>query len=127
MVRRLLRLGADVDLGDQDGATPITVAKGETLRIFMARPEGRVHVNRADKEGRSALWHACQEGDVETAALLLSNGADENQLSLDGLSPLDAAQQQHNNTEHTQELVHLLRRYGAKARLKRRFLWCFRC
>ena len=48
-------------------------------------------INAADKFGMSPLHHACAEGHVETAALLIQLGADADRLDKEGQTALDSA------------------------------------
>jgi 26S proteasome non-ATPase regulatory subunit 10 len=48
-------------------------------------------INAADKFGMSPLHHACAEGHVEAAALLVQLGADVDRLDKEGQTPLDCA------------------------------------
>lgn len=48
-------------------------------------------INAADKFGMSPLHHACAEGHVEAAGLLVQLGADPDRLDKEGQTPLECA------------------------------------
>ena len=48
-------------------------------------------INATDRFGQTPLHHACAEGHVQTAGLLVSLGADEDRLDRDGQTALQLA------------------------------------
>src|SRR5271170_1825649 len=48
-------------------------------------------INAADKFGQTPLHHACAEGHIETAMLLIQLGADPDRLDKEGQTPIQCA------------------------------------
>jgi len=48
-------------------------------------------INAADRFGMTALHHACAEGHVEVAVLLVQLGADPDRLDKEGQTPIQCA------------------------------------
>ena len=93
-VRLLLDNGADINLVDDDGTTPlITVCWDSHVDAARLLLDNGADVNRANKKGTTPLFIACQEGYVNVARLLLDNGADVDWATEDGFTPLHAASQ----------------------------------
>jgi len=75
-VRKGLRAwGADVNAQDQDGCTPLHVAKTAEVAKRLTTQEG-VRLNIEDNEGRSALHHAVLNRRLEVIKVLLEAGID---------------------------------------------------
>jgi ankyrin repeat protein len=54
------------------------------------------NVQRNDKEGVTALCHACHKGRTQVAKFLIESGSDVSQSDKSGRTPLDAASSQCN-------------------------------
>lgn len=84
VVEVLLQLGADIELPDPNGATPLlrAVISKETkiVRVLCERgPHGKANLDARDQDGLTALHHAVKVGyDHEIARTLLRHGADAN-------------------------------------------------
>uniref|UniRef100_A0ABD2WRW7 Uncharacterized protein n=1 Tax=Trichogramma kaykai TaxID=54128 RepID=A0ABD2WRW7_9HYME len=97
LVELLLQNGADPNLPNKDGLTPVHVicAKNEvcgdlTLAEFIKlNNEKLVLVDTQDKRGQTPLHYALAQGyNKETVQVLLKNGANPNQVDVEGLTPL---------------------------------------
>ena len=88
IARLLIERGANVNLPDKDGATPLfRVASVKIARLLIERG---ANVNAADREGLTPLHFAVSEGPgIEFAKLLVLRGADVNARNHEGHTPLD--------------------------------------
>lgn len=89
----LLQNGADPNLKDRAGDTPLMIAAGtafpEGVRVMLA---GRAQVDAANGRGETALVKAVHARDPESARLLLNAGADPDRPdNLTGMSARDYA------------------------------------
>lgn len=89
----LLQNGADPNLKDSEGNTPLIVAAMNTfpdgVRLMLA---GKAHVDATNGRGETALIKAVQMKDADTARLLLSAGANPDRAdSLAGMSAREYA------------------------------------
>lgn len=83
IVQFLLDCGAEIDLADAEGHTPLGSLRdgeGRTDSIFMTR---RPYINILGCKGRSILLDCAAAGKLLPATILLENGADIN-LACDG-------------------------------------------
>jgi len=88
-VRQLLTAGADADVRDKDGRTPLfSAVLGGSLGLVGLLLESGCDVNARDNEGWTALHFAAQEHLPDVARVLLGRGADPNARDDDGASPL---------------------------------------
>jgi ankyrin repeat protein len=84
--------GVNINIKDQNGFTPFYLAAkfgyASIVKLFLSKETIKASLNLEDKfEWRvTALWKAVKEGHLETAELLLDNGADIK--TTDGLSKL---------------------------------------
>ncbi|KAJ2975567.1 hypothetical protein NQ176_g5452 [Zarea fungicola] len=89
-MRRALYKGADPNLPDSDGVTPINAAaassKGEDSVLFLTKRRD-VDVNAADKHGTTPLHNAIQGSGEESVRALLSAGADPDKADSKGVTP----------------------------------------
>lgn len=89
----LLQKGANPDLRDKKGLTPLMLATQlrfiEGAKILLSK---KADVNQTNNQGETALVRAVQLRDSEMARLLLKNGADPDRAdTLAGLSARDYA------------------------------------
>lgn len=87
--RELLTAGANPDVRDEDGRTPLfSAVLGGSIGLVGLLLESGADINARDHQGFSALHFAAQEDLPEMARLLLSKGADVNAVDEDGSSVL---------------------------------------
>ena len=88
IVELLIERGANVNVADEDGVTPLMqVEELEDARLLL---EHGANVNATDKQGQTVLHLLTSEpGRIEFAELLISHGADVNARDHDGYTPLD--------------------------------------
>ena len=88
-VRELLAAGADPDVRDEDGRTPLfSAVLGASVGLVGLLLETGANINARDSQGFSVLHYAAQEDLPEMARLLISRGADVNAVDEDGASVL---------------------------------------
>lgn len=104
IVKDLIAKGANVNLCDDEGMSPLYLAcfseHTETVKILLG--------NRADVNNPSPLCIMCEFGNAEIVRILLNNGADVNLCNYEGISPLVFACY----NEHT-EIIKILLEHGA--------------
>jgi 26S proteasome non-ATPase regulatory subunit 10 len=83
---------------DTQGSLPIhraaSIGSNSLINLYMfpdASHKAASPINAADRFGMSPLHHACSEGHVETAALLVQLGADSDRLDKEGQTALQCA------------------------------------
>jgi ankyrin repeat protein len=87
--RQLLQRGADVNVRDEEGRTPLfSAVLGGSVGLLGLLLESGVDVNARDNEGWTALHFAAQEYEVEITRILIARGADVNAQDQDGASVL---------------------------------------
>jgi ankyrin repeat protein len=94
-VAELIRKGANVNLADRTGETPLhAAARGFQLGIAGRLLIAGAAVDAVDENGNSSLWRAVFEsrGRSEMIALLLKAGASRSLANKHGISPLDLAE-----------------------------------
>jgi ankyrin repeat protein len=93
MVELLLEAGADAVTPDRYGDTPLMCAARRGLvgitRALLAHGCG--DVDARDRDGRTALWWACEKDRMNAALLLLEVGADMSIADTQDRTPLDRA------------------------------------
>ena len=79
----LISRGANADIPDRSGITPLQVAAelGNTAVCIHLLEDGKARVNALDQHGATALHYACYQGHRHVAELLLSHGACEQRPS----------------------------------------------
>lgn len=86
--------GADFEIANNDGATPIFVASGSAstnstaVMIVQTLVQAGADLNRGTKDGSTPLAAASRAGDFEAVECLLEGGADVNKRDKNGVSPL---------------------------------------
>ncbi|VVC99778.1 unnamed protein product [Leptidea sinapis] len=89
-VKRLLKLGADINTANIDGITALHEACIEdNFDMVQFLVENGADVNRADNEGWTPLHATANCGFVSIARYLLENGADVAAVNYDGELPVD--------------------------------------
>jgi ankyrin repeat protein len=91
-VAALLDQGADANVREPDGATPLAwAAMRSNARIAERLLRAGADPNLVNELGIGPLWLAVQNGSVELAELLLAGGADPNLARENGETPLMTA------------------------------------
>ncbi|NNE67729.1 MAG: hypothetical protein HKN33_14300 [Pyrinomonadaceae bacterium] len=105
MMKRLVKLGADPNIADSDGAFPLSeacVRNRTTLEFVKLLVENGAEVNKVEKNGASPLTYAAQNTgiDAETrksiVEYLLEKGADKSLKDKTGKTALDWAKESGN-------------------------------
>jgi ankyrin repeat protein len=88
-VRRLLEEGADVNVGQADGATALHwAAYHRDAQLAELLLKAGAHPSAANREGSTPLWLAASQGDATMIKTLLEGGADANEKLPLGRRPL---------------------------------------
>lgn len=89
---KLLASGADINISDIRGATPLhrAASKGnlEIVKLLLEKA-GIIKVDVKDIYGNTPLHLACEEDRQEEAKLLVQNGADLEIMNKERRTPLD--------------------------------------
>jgi ankyrin repeat protein len=113
MVRTLLREGADADVADDKGVTPLhaaaTLGLDDVVKLLLSH-EKRLNVNVQDDRGKTPLHYAATWRNLSTVGLLLLGGADPNIKDNSGKTPLHEVL---SKAEPPIELVKTLLKAGA--------------
>lgn len=89
MVNALLEAGADPNIADSGGRTPlIWAADSRQKAIVDALLKANAKPNIADEFGRTALYWAAYRGDRDIAKALIDTGANPNIANQFGVTPL---------------------------------------
>ena len=118
-VLRLLKLGADIDVRSNKGKSALhCAAKAGFLKVIDVLLENGIDIDAVDHNGESPLIEAIKSTiknrEKQRAAIeaLLINGANIKLKNSKGLTPMQIAQQM--RREDTEEIIELLKKYGAK-------------
>ncbi|MCP4370086.1 MAG: hypothetical protein GY797_18520 [Deltaproteobacteria bacterium] len=113
-ILKLLKSGADVNLINENGYSPLYMASmdghAEIVKLLL---EAGADVNKASTNGITPLYSASVAGTIKVVRLLLEAGADVNKSGADNCTPLCGASSLDNT-----EVVKLLKKYGAKFKVK---------
>jgi ankyrin repeat protein len=92
VLKRLIQRGADVNLQDRRGRSPLIAAvlmnRIDSAGLLLA---AGADVNRQDRHGATALFYAADAGFFELAELLLKRGADPALADDSGITPMQIA------------------------------------
>lgn len=92
MAIKLIEHGANLNIADKRGATPLhrAASKGnlEIVRLFLESLD-HININAKDICGSTPLHLACEEDRQDVAKLLVQHGADLETNNKDGQNPLD--------------------------------------
>jgi len=112
----LISTGADVNVHDRSGRTPLMHAAIDSKVDMMATLiDNGANVDIQDKAGWCALHFAAQESSFDSCKLLLENKAAVDVQDIHGNTPLAKAVF---NSRGYGEVIELLRSYGADINLK---------
>lgn len=89
MVKLLVDRGADVNLQNESGTTPLKQACfNESFEIAKYLVENNADINRSDNEGFTPLMFAAGKGNEKLSEYLIDRGADLNSENRDGITAL---------------------------------------
>lgn len=93
-VELLLKFGANPNVTDRSGVTPLMIAASSGAQKYTAMLiEAKAELNLQDSKGATALMHAVLAASYEVVSLLLAAGADQKIRSDRGHAALDMAVQ----------------------------------
>ena len=100
VLKRLIKRGADVNLADESCCSPLHAAAARYVpRIVEVLLDNGADLNCQNLLGKTALYHACQYGTVDSVYMLLYYGAAASITDVYGVLPLTASMQQSMNCE----------------------------
>jgi len=92
IVDQLILSGADVNLADEKGFTPLMHAAGVSPELVATLLQRGADPKTTDPtEGLNALMIACAKGNLKTVRLLLDSGCNPNSMTVDHNTPMMAA------------------------------------
>jgi ankyrin repeat protein len=105
VLKRLIQRGADVNVQDQSGRSPLIVAvlmnHLDAVGLLLA---AGADINHRDRHGATALYYAAEAGLFKLAELLVKGGADPQLADDRGNTPMQIA-----GARSFPKIVHLLR------------------
>jgi ankyrin repeat protein len=109
LFKKILELGADINVKDKDGETPLYGASfyGRTEIVSLLLQKG-ADINVKDKDGETPLYGASQDGNKEIVSMLLQKGADTDIADKNSRTPLYWA-----SSRGHKEIVSMLLQKGA--------------
>jgi ankyrin repeat protein len=91
-VKLLIEYGANFEIQDLDGATPLwKAATSGRISVIKALIDAGANINAANNESISPLYAAIRENQLDAARILIGAGSNLRQPTLFGDSPLLAA------------------------------------
>lgn len=95
----LIEAGADLSSLNKldDTALILATSVNDNNTMKLALEKDVTLINKANKEGKTALLEAARHGSIETVKILLSAGADKQMKNKNGKTPLDIAKKTQNN------------------------------
>ncbi len=112
MVKLLVARGAEVNVSDRDGVTPLMRAVAlRDLRMVTLLLDANAQINSKDHRGHTALTHAVLRSDAPILKLLIDRGADVDVVAAMGTTPWSIAQRMREAAltmpEQTEEKPHV--------------------
>ncbi len=90
-IKTLIDNGADINIADKDGETPLHLAISSDEEFAQILLENGAKVNTKDVNGQTAFHLACKKSTYQLVKLLLDHDADINNPDNEGLTPLHIA------------------------------------
>ena len=88
IAKLLLKYGADINIKNKDGKTPLDIAKLKNNNEMIELIESLLNVNKKDQLGETPLFNAVRSNDKLYIDILLKYGADINAVNIMGLTPI---------------------------------------
>jgi len=121
-VKQFIDAGADVDVRDKWGNTPIHYAcelgHTDVVRLLLKRG---ADVNECDEISWTPLHVACEHGYANLVRLLLERGAETDTRTKSGSTPLDRALRLKTDDPHREEIIDLFRKHAPDLVME---TWC---
>lgn len=110
----LLKNGADVNIQDKNGCTPLhyLVPKASNIKAIELLLSHKADVNLRNISGETPLFKAVRKGHVENLQLLVKNGASVKVKNGNGSTPLHQVAWNHNGENHL-KIAEILLKNGA--------------
>ena len=115
LTRLLIKAGADPEIADKNGATPLMhAADNNYIDILKVLIAAGVKLDSRDREGRTALFYAVESGLETPVSLLLEAKADPNIRTRRGKSALEVAKEKPASNLLYRKIVRILTEAGAR-------------